>query len=51
MEGVIDFIWNLCNKAFMEDVVLKDRKKAVIAPLYKGKGNNGNYIVTTGKLL
>src|SRR5678816_4733604 len=41
-EKVIDWIWNLCNKAFMEGIVPRDCRRAVIVPLYKGKGEKGN---------
>jgi hypothetical protein len=41
-ERMIDWIWKLCNKAFMEGIVPKDWRRAVIVPLYKGKGEKGN---------
>jgi hypothetical protein len=41
-EIVIDWIWKLCNKAFVEGIVPKDWSRAVIVPLYKGKGDKGN---------
>jgi hypothetical protein len=41
-ENVIDWIWKLCNKAFAEGIVPKDWSRAVIVPLYKGKGDKGN---------
>src|SRR5678816_1679135 len=33
-EMVIDWIWKLCNKAFIEGIVPRDWRKAVIVPLY-----------------
>src|SRR5678815_2474231 len=33
-EMVIDSIWKLCNKAFMEGIVPRDWRRAVIVPLY-----------------
>ena len=39
---VIDWILKLCNKAFMEGIVSRDWRRAVIVPLYKGKGDKGN---------
>src|SRR5678815_4221110 len=41
-EMVIDWILKLCNKAFMEGIVPRDGRRAVIVPLYKGKGDKGN---------
>ena len=41
-ERVIDWIWKLCKKAFEEGVVPMDWRRAVIVPLYKGKGEKGN---------
>jgi hypothetical protein len=41
-DRVIDWIWKLCNKVFVEGIVPKDWSKAVIVPLYKGKGDKGN---------
>ena len=32
----------MCNKVFLEGVVPKDWSRAVIVPLYKGKGDKGN---------
>ena len=40
-EKVIDWIWKLCSKAFVEGIVPKDWRRAVIVPLYKGKGEKG----------
>ena len=40
-ECVIDWIWKLCNKAFVEGIVPKDWRRAIIVPLYKGKGDKG----------
>ena len=37
-DRVVDWIWRLCNMAFESDVVPKDWRSAVIATLYKGKG-------------
>ena len=31
-ENVIEWIWKLCNRAFVEGVVPKDWKRAVIVP-------------------
>src|SRR5678815_4291707 len=39
---VIDWIWRLCNKAFMEGIVPRDWRRAVIVSLYKGKEDKGN---------
>ena len=39
---MIDWILKLCNKAFMEGIVQRDWRRAVIVPLYKGKGDKGN---------
>src|SRR5678815_3374154 len=33
-ETVIDWIWKLCNKLFMESIVPRDWRRAVIVPLY-----------------
>src|SRR5678815_3019926 len=41
-EMVIDWIWKLCNKSIMEGIVSRDWRRAVIVPLYKGKGDKGN---------
>src|SRR5678815_1135861 len=41
-EMVIDWIWKLSNKAFMESIVPRDWKRAVIVPLYKDKGDKCN---------
>ena len=35
---VVDWIWRLCNTTFESDVVSEDWRFAVIASLYKGKG-------------
>ena len=40
-EKVIDWIWKLCSRAFVEGVVPKDWRRAVIVPFYKGKGVKG----------
>ena len=37
-DRMVDWIWRLCNMAFASDVVPEDWRYAVIAPLYKGKG-------------
>src|SRR5678815_1118760 len=37
-EMVIEWIWKLCNKAFMEGIVSNDWRSAIIVPLDKGKG-------------
>src|SRR5678815_4862183 len=42
VEMVIEWIWKLCNKAFMEGIVPRDWRRAVIVPLYKDKGDKGN---------
>ena len=34
----IDWIWRFCNMAFESGVVSEDWRSAVIAPLYKDKG-------------
>ena len=39
---VIDWIWKLCNKAFVEGIVPKDWRRAIIVPLYKSKGDKGS---------
>src|SRR5678816_967964 len=41
-EIVIDWIWKLCSKAFMEGIVPRDWRRAVIVPLHMGKGDKGN---------
>ena len=41
-ECLIDWIWKLCNKAFVEGKVPKDWRRAIIVPLYKGKGGKGS---------
>ena len=41
-DSVMDWIWKLCNKAFLEGVVPKDWSRPVIVPLYKGKGDKGD---------
>src|SRR5678816_3949849 len=41
-EMVIDSIWKLCNKAFMQGIVPRDWRRVVIVPLYKGKRDKGN---------
>ena len=41
-EMVIDWIGKLCKNAFMEGIVSRDWRRAVIVPLYKGKGDKGN---------
>ena len=35
---VVDCIWSQCNMAFESSVGPEDWRSAVIAPLYKGKG-------------
>ena len=37
-DRVLDWIWRLCNTAFVNGVVPEDWRSAVIIPLYKGKG-------------
>ena len=37
-DGVVEWIWKLCNMAFQSDVVPEDMRFAVIVPLYKSKG-------------
>src|SRR5678815_3399611 len=38
-EIVIEWIWKLCNKEFMEGIVPRDWRRSVIVPLCKGKVN------------
>ena len=40
-ESMIDWIWKLCNKAFVEGIVPKDWSIAVIMPLNKDKEEKG----------
>ena len=35
---VVDWIWNLCNMTFENNVVPEDLRSAVIVPLHNGKG-------------
>ena len=35
---VVDCIWRLCNMTLVNGVVHEDQRSAVIAPLWKGKG-------------
>ena len=35
---VVEWIWRLCNMSFESGVLPEDWRSAVIAPLYKGKG-------------
>ena len=37
-ERVVDWIWNLCNRALKSGVGLEDWRSALIVPLCKGKG-------------
>lgn len=39
---VMEWLWKLCCKVFEKGVVPEDWKKAVIVPLYKGKGAKGD---------
>ena len=39
---LIDWILKLRNKALMKGIVSRDWRRAVIVPLYKGKGDKGN---------
>ena len=37
-DGVVDWIWKMCNMAFKSDVVLEGWMSTMIVPLYKCKG-------------
>ena len=37
-DRVVNWIWNLCNMAFENNVVLEDWRSVMIVSLYKGKG-------------
>ena len=39
-DRVLDWIWRLCNMAFVSGVVPEDWRSAMIVPLYKGGGLN-----------
>ena len=38
VDRMVDWIWRLCNMAFKNGFIPEDSRSAVIAPLYKGKG-------------